>query len=116
MNKTLLLLTCSMLTIITARAQVYMSGMYNNGSQVYDFSNAETVTNDANGVGYVSNNNGGFYHWGPAAGTLTVDGLYNACDPSVSGFTATPLSPGIDYFQGARSIIRSCLLANTSSW
>jgi hypothetical protein len=73
---------------------------------VYETIYLKTVTNDADGVGYVANNSGEFYHFGPAAGTLTVNGQYNAYNPSVPGtpnnggtaFTDTPATPGIDYF------------------
>ena len=70
-------------------------------AQTYDYSNSETVTADpVTGAGYIASNSGGFYHYGPATGTLIVNGLYNAYDPAIAGFTATPSTPGVDYFQG----------------
>ena len=83
------------------RAQVYLSGAHNAGLAFYDFSFPEIIdAAPATGVGYVANNGGAFYHHGPAAATLTVNGLYNAYNPSVAGFTATPGNPGVDWFTG----------------
>ena len=83
-------MTVLALAMVMSGAQVYVSGFYNNGSQVYDFSNPEIVANDGDGVGYMANNSGEFYHFGPATATLTVNGLYNAYNPAVPGFAATP--------------------------
>ncbi len=101
MKKHILLTIAIALTGTAASAQVAASDAYNAGSQAYDFSNSETVTADpTTGVGYVANNNGEFYHFGPAANTLIVNGLYNAYDPNNNGFVGTPATPGVDYFQG----------------
>ena len=100
MKHAFLIIAAASLFATSVQAQVFVSSGYNNGSQAYDFSNAETVTNDANGVGYVANANGEFYHYGPASGTITINGLYNAYNPAVAGFTATPATPGVDYFRG----------------
>lgn len=84
-----------------------ISDLFNTGSTLYDFSNAETVTTDpTSGVGYVANGSGAYYRFGPAAATLTVNGYFNAFNPSsppassVPAGYATPATPGTDLFQG----------------
>lgn len=101
MKKKLLLAVGALyLSWISVYAQVAASSMYNSSGQVYNFTNDETFTNDANGVAYVSRSSGEFYHLGPANATLTVNGFFNAFDPNINGFIGTPAAPGIDYFQG----------------
>ena len=101
MKKLLFLITGCCLSLTGLRAQVAISDAYNDGSQTYDFSNPETVTNDpVTGVGYVAKSGGQFFHFGPATATLTVNGLYNAYNTNINGFVGTPTTPGIDYFQG----------------
>ena len=93
MKRILLPISALCLLAGSAGAQVAMSSTTNSGGSVYDFSNAEVVTNDGSGVGYQSQNGGAFYHYGPAVGTLTVNGNYNA-------YALTPATPGVDYFTG----------------
>lgn len=99
--KKILLTVCTGILFLHASAQVAVSDAYNDGSKAYDFSNSETVTADPNtGVGYVAKSGGEFYHFGPAAGTIIVNGLYNAYNPNNNGFVGTPSTPGVDFFQG----------------
>jgi len=102
MNKILIVIPVLLFTLSSgANAQVYISDTYNNSGSIYDFSNPETITTYAlTGVGYVASNAGTYYHYGPASATLTVNGYFNAFNPVNPPAWATPLNPGIDYFQG----------------
>lgn len=87
------LLSFLLFTPVWAFSQIATSDITNDGAAIYDFANAETITTAPSGVGYRAKNGAAFYHYGPATGTLTVNGNYDA-------YTLTPGSPGIDRFTG----------------
>lgn len=93
---------------IALPAQMIVSDITNSGGSVSDFSNAETVVTASSGIGYRSLNNAVFNHYGPATGTLTVNGSYDA-------YSLSTANPGVDNFTGLNNAGSAVEIAGNTS-